>query len=355
MMSEAQRLVATAIWSSRPRVVLLVRARPPLPITNTRTYAAVKPSPSASSSSASSGNIASDFPLPASPRASPYEIFHLPRHATPSQVKARYYDLVKIYHPDRSSLGTTASRRGASRGSKPSHGDFQRVQEAYSVLSDERRRKLYDVSGIGWNDSSSSSFGPAPPGWGGAYPTSEADRAAYEAFSDHLRRSGSSASSSRHGWERRGSPGGGARGHDKFGWQSYAGESGYFYGFHARDRAAPHDGLYTTNHRFFSLVSLLTFVLAVGQFIRLRQESKMVVDLADRKHRDAARSLDEARSIARSEMGRMRLDEMRKRHRQRLIEEGRASEWDFDGDSIGHGGPSGKDAYQERMKRISPP
>ncbi|KAJ7045406.1 hypothetical protein C8F04DRAFT_433289 [Mycena alexandri] len=41
------------------------------------------------------------FPFPKTPNPTPHEIFHLPWSAHQSDVKARYFDLVRIYHPDK--------------------------------------------------------------------------------------------------------------------------------------------------------------------------------------------------------------------------------------------------------------
>ncbi|KAL4073871.1 hypothetical protein J3A83DRAFT_4090979 [Scleroderma citrinum] len=40
------------------------------------------------------------FPFPSHPNAQPHDIFHLPGSATQKEIKQRYYDLVRIYHPD---------------------------------------------------------------------------------------------------------------------------------------------------------------------------------------------------------------------------------------------------------------
>ncbi|KAF9227308.1 hypothetical protein BS17DRAFT_775260 [Gyrodon lividus] len=40
------------------------------------------------------------FPYPTQPNPQPHHVFHLPRSATQQQIKQRYYELVRIYHPD---------------------------------------------------------------------------------------------------------------------------------------------------------------------------------------------------------------------------------------------------------------
>ena len=63
-----------------------------------------------------------------------YEILGLPRNATPAQIKRRYRELVRKYHPD------VAADKAAS------HRLFLQINQAYEVLKDSARRKSYDES-----------------------------------------------------------------------------------------------------------------------------------------------------------------------------------------------------------------
>ncbi len=66
-----------------------------------------------------------------------YDVLGLTRTATPEQIKRGYRRLAKKYHPDhyKGKDAATAS------------GKFNEVQEAYAVLSDPEKRKLYDQFG----------------------------------------------------------------------------------------------------------------------------------------------------------------------------------------------------------------
>ena len=80
--------------------------------------------------------------LPSNPKATPFEIFSLPSSATPKQIKSRYYELVRIYHPDK------APTQDAQKRTK----DFQMIVKAYELLSDAKKKQLYVDTGSGWSD-----------------------------------------------------------------------------------------------------------------------------------------------------------------------------------------------------------
>ncbi|KAF8895723.1 hypothetical protein CPB84DRAFT_1782293 [Gymnopilus junonius] len=46
------------------------------------------------------------FPYPTHRNPTPHQLFHLPINATKLEIKARYYDLVRLYHPDKISDST---------------------------------------------------------------------------------------------------------------------------------------------------------------------------------------------------------------------------------------------------------
>lgn len=64
-----------------------------------------------------------------------YDILGLSRNASASEIKKAYRKLAKKYHPDSNEGNSVAAER------------FKEVNEAYDILSDEKKRKLYDQFG----------------------------------------------------------------------------------------------------------------------------------------------------------------------------------------------------------------
>ncbi|ANZ78072.1 BA75_04934T0 [Komagataella pastoris] len=66
----------------------------------------------------------------------PYEVLGVNNEATPVEIKKSYYKLCLVHHPD---------KKSGSDSSNDEH--FQKIQFAYSILSDTKRRKRYDNTG----------------------------------------------------------------------------------------------------------------------------------------------------------------------------------------------------------------
>lgn len=79
-----------------------------------------------------------------------YEILGVSRNADDSAIKKAYHRLAKKYHPDTNVGNAQAEER------------FKEITEAYGILSDPEKRKLYDRFGH-------SAFDPGAGGAGGAY------------------------------------------------------------------------------------------------------------------------------------------------------------------------------------------
>ncbi|AKQ33655.1 DnaJ C-terminal domain-containing protein [Candidatus Coxiella mudrowiae] len=86
-----------------------------------------------------------------------YKILGISRSATADEIKKRYRQLARKYHPDVSKEPNAEEK-------------FKQVKEAYQVLKDPEKRKAYDAMGAGWKQGED--FTP-PPGWE-FHPRSEA-------------------------------------------------------------------------------------------------------------------------------------------------------------------------------------
>ncbi|PPR00107.1 hypothetical protein CVT26_008871 [Gymnopilus dilepis] len=128
------------------------------------------------------------FPYPTTTRPTPYQLFHLSSGATQAQIKSRYYELVKVHHPDSQYTGHLSP--------DVAHARFQAIQGAYDFLRGKtlsphpnarpasrpgsadfnpymhelaRRRRAYYAHHGGYRrsyEAETASDGWAKPGWG---------------------------------------------------------------------------------------------------------------------------------------------------------------------------------------------
>ncbi|TCD60927.1 hypothetical protein EIP91_009280 [Steccherinum ochraceum] len=80
-----------------------------------------------------SSSSANPYPYPTQAHPTPHQIFHLPANASLQDVKARYYDLVRIYHPD------SPINRASALPPTLVHARFQSISTAYDVLRGRAR------------------------------------------------------------------------------------------------------------------------------------------------------------------------------------------------------------------------
>lgn len=264
----------------------------------------------------------------------PYDIFHFPsRTVTSSEIKSRYYDLVRTCHPDRFPHSCSSKTKTSAEE------EFKSIISAYNLLKDPHTKQLYDRAGIGWNSSTSSLSTNASDLW-----------------KDHR-------------YTRRYNPSYTGPGHDRFGWQNQTFYNPHFSPHHSHHGSAGWNGgngQYTSNGIFITSLFLLTWLLAGLQYSRLSLQSAKAIERADKSHLDAAKSLNDAREAARSEEGRQRWSAFRRRAREQKVmddldrlsggegehgKSARLEEYVVGQYGVGHGGPSGKQAAQERFAK----
>lgn len=86
----------------------------------------------------------------------PYDIFELERGAVYS--KQKFYELVKMYHPDRHS-GIAPDQPIHKLSQVERTERYRLVVQAHEILSDPVKRRAYDASGNGWGAQSSAGSG----------------------------------------------------------------------------------------------------------------------------------------------------------------------------------------------------
>src|SRR5579885_694430 len=85
------------------------------------------------------------------PKHDYYETLGVGRQASLEEIRKAYRKLARKYHPD------------LNPGDKSSEERFKNVQEAYDILSDPKKRQMYDQYGF----YSENGFAGAPGGAGG--------------------------------------------------------------------------------------------------------------------------------------------------------------------------------------------
>src|SRR6201993_860773 len=92
--------------------------------------------------------------MPTAPKHDYYETLSVPRSASEEDIRKAYRKLARKYHPD------------LNPGDKSAEDRFKNVQEGYDILSDAKKRQMYDQVGFYSENGSpgGASPGEAPPG-----------------------------------------------------------------------------------------------------------------------------------------------------------------------------------------------
>ncbi|HVH63726.1 MAG TPA: J domain-containing protein [Candidatus Dormibacteraeota bacterium] len=88
-----------------------------------------------------------------------YEVLGIARSATQKEISSAFRKLARKYHPD------------ANPGNKEAEQRFKEISEAHEVLSDTKKRQLYDEFGPNWQSAQAAGV---QPGQGGGYRTGPA-------------------------------------------------------------------------------------------------------------------------------------------------------------------------------------
>src|SRR5215468_100295 len=84
-----------------------------------------------------------------------YELLGVPRKASAKDIRTAFRKLARKYHPD------------LNPGDKSAEEKFKQLQEAYDVLSDSKKRAMYDQYGFYSEHAPPSPGGPGDAGYGG--------------------------------------------------------------------------------------------------------------------------------------------------------------------------------------------
>src|ERR1700754_3206215 len=87
--------------------------------------------------------------MPSTPKHDYYETLGVAKTASEEEVRKAYRKLARKYHPD------------LNPGDKAAEDRFKNVQEAYDILSDPKKREMYDQYGF-YSDNGYPGAGPAP-------------------------------------------------------------------------------------------------------------------------------------------------------------------------------------------------
>lgn len=183
----------------------------------------------------------------------PYQIFQQKRGAPYS--KRRFYELVKLYHPDRHALEHDPSSPGflspAVRLER-----YRLVVAANNILSDPAKRGAYDRYGAGWNGQPE--LGAPKHNW------SQATGTGWSGFQDNA---SPAQNATWEDWER----------------------------WYRRDAKGKQEPLYFSNSAFVSLIAIFAALAAIGQATRVGDYSRTFLEQIEAVHEDCSKDIQRRR------------------------------------------------------------
>lgn len=198
-----------------------------------------------------------DWPRTAQPGAipTPYEIFNQ-RKGSPYS-KRRFYELVKLYHPDRN--GTNSDLPRVAHLSQAVRLErYRLIIAANDILSDPAKRTAYDRYGAGWDGRPEVKVhGKHEPDWRSGTWTRAEHQSPFQ-------------NATWEDWER----------------------------WYRRDRKAPQRPVFVTNGVFSCLILVLATIGGVTEAIRARKHSMNFNQQRDRAHNRSSRELRRRREEA---------------------------------------------------------
>jgi molecular chaperone DnaJ len=96
--------------------------------------------------------------MPTSTQKDYYGVLGVKRDAKPEEIRKSYRHLARKFHPD------------VNPGNKGAEEKFKQLSEAYEILSDEKKRKIYDQYGFYADNLPPGGYGPGPAGHTNAPP-----------------------------------------------------------------------------------------------------------------------------------------------------------------------------------------
>ncbi|KAK3385444.1 hypothetical protein B0H63DRAFT_183046 [Podospora didyma] len=191
---------------------------------------------------------------PATPTPTPYEIFA--QNQNMPYNKVRFYELVKLYHPDRH---CHTSHDGVPHPTKLDR--YRLVVAANDILSDPEKRRMYDLYGTGWGNHMDSQYGGRP--WHMASSYREADKA----------------------WRQ--TPGNASQNATWEDWERW---------YEKRDGKTRREPLFMSDGGFATVLAIFVLIGAWGQATRAGNHSAKLLDARDQKHGSISKEIHERQS-----------------------------------------------------------